>query len=189
MGQGPPAKPPPVLPKYVQHVAEPSVSYGPGGETPMWKSPPAEWVENHGGKAAARGAAAMGTSSKSMASAKSYGGSPPRPTPLASAWPDEPPPWGQTPKYMAMPRPPVEPGEDPHRGYENPWDRPHWPQAPRLIPPYGGEEDTLTLHPRFGGHKPFLTRCNYWWTRKRRNSDQSHAQTCGTIYGFRQPLG
>ena len=97
--------------------------------------------------AAARGAAAMGTSSKSMTTAKGYGGSSSRPMSLASAWRDEPPPWVETPKHMAMPRPPVEPGEDPHRGYENPWERPHWPQAPRLIPPYGGEEDTLTLQP------------------------------------------
>ena len=110
------------------------------------------FFEGQGGKAAARGAAAMGTSSKSMSTAKGYGGSPSRPTSLASAWPDEAPPWIQTPKHMAMPRPPVEPGEDPHRGYENPWERPHWPQVPRLIPPYGVEDDQLTLQP------------SVWWT-------------------------
>ena len=152
VGQQPMAKSPPILPKYVQHVPDINANNRSGGENSLWKSPPAQLFEGQGGKAAARGAAAMGTSSKSMSTAKGYGGSPSRPTSLASAWPDEAPPWIQTPKHMAMPRPPVEPGEDPHRGYENPWERPHWPQVPRLIPPYGVEDDQLTLQP------------SVWWT-------------------------
>lgn len=64
MGQSAPTKTPPVLPKYGQHVAEPSASGDMGGEAPLWKSPPTNWVGDLGGKAAVRGAAAMGTKKK-----------------------------------------------------------------------------------------------------------------------------
>ena len=85
MGQSAPTKTPPVLPKYGQHVAEPSASGDMGGEAPLWKSPPTNWVGDLGGKAAVRGAAAMGTKKKRKTSAKGYGGSPARPASLASA--------------------------------------------------------------------------------------------------------
>lgn len=59
------------MPKYVQRVAKTIASPGSGGERPPRKSPPTELVAAHGGKAAARGAAALRTSSKSMTSPKS----------------------------------------------------------------------------------------------------------------------
>ena len=84
IGQPPMAKPPPVLPKYVQHAPDINANCRSGGENVSWKKPPAYLSEESGGKAAARGAAAMGTSSKSMTASKGYGGSSSCPRSLAS---------------------------------------------------------------------------------------------------------
>ena len=141
---GPLPKSPPVLPKYVQHVNE-TIEGLKAGYYPR-KSPPPGPMDDSGGKAAARGAAAMGTTSKGSSSCSGQEVSK-RPARVGSAWPEEYPPWVVAPKPGPLPHPSEGPRDDPHRAYPSPWDRPHWPQVPRLVPPVGDEGDTLVIQP------------------------------------------
>ena len=153
---GPLPKPPPVLPKYVQHVAE-TIEGLKSGYYPR-KCPPAELMGDSGGKAAARGAAAMGTihpkvrlrtrGRRCLSDRLDWDRR------LGSAWPEEYPPWVTAPKPGPLPHPSEGTQDDPHKAYPSRWDRPHWPSVARLVPPVGDDEETLVIQP------------SIWWTQK-----------------------